>query len=114
MLVTHDQIEFIARALYDAQDCARGWDREPERLRQAFRQDAQAITTVLFAAEAEDDPSGCRKVHRRIVVESDVFQTCSAISLTSARLVARSRDQIRYSKARIAQSWALLRSQTQA
>jgi hypothetical protein len=39
----------IAKAFYALQDEARGWDREPERLKEAFRQDARAAIAMVDA-----------------------------------------------------------------
>jgi hypothetical protein len=47
-----DDVEFIAMAFYALQDEVRGWDREPERLREAFRQDAR-VAIAMVDAEAE-------------------------------------------------------------
>ncbi|QRM34130.1 hypothetical protein [Microvirga sp. VF16] len=129
MLVTKDEVEVIAQTLYDAQDCARGWDREPERLKQPFRQCAQAVIAAVDETGGQAgplgiqahrlessrkatavDPSGCGGERRRAVDQSEAVQACSVACQTSAMLVARSRELIRYSKARIAQSVALLRS----
>ncbi|MBQ0820711.1 hypothetical protein KBI52_10890 [Microvirga sp. HBU67558] len=109
MIETQGKIEDIARTLYDAQDCARGWNREPEQLKQPFRQYAQALTTVLIVAADEISSDDYGEPGGRVAVESEVFQACSAASQTSARLVAQSWHQIRSSRARIAQSRALLR-----
>ncbi len=43
---TESAIEAVARAFYDLQDCARGWDREPERLKERFLCDAWAAVAV--------------------------------------------------------------------
>jgi hypothetical protein len=44
-----DEIECIAKAFYALQDDARGWDREPERLKEAFRQDARTAIAMVDA-----------------------------------------------------------------
>jgi hypothetical protein len=44
-----DEVECIAKAFYALQDEARGWDREPERLKEAFRQDARAAIAMVDA-----------------------------------------------------------------
>jgi hypothetical protein len=61
-----DDLEFIARAFYALQDEARGWDREPETLKETFRRDARtAITMVDAEAEARHQASrGGSIVHR--------------------------------------------------
>ncbi|QRM34112.1 hypothetical protein [Microvirga sp. VF16] len=53
-----DEIECIAKAFYALQDGVRGWDREPERLKEAFRQDARA-TLALIDAEIEARRQAC-------------------------------------------------------
>jgi hypothetical protein len=58
-----DEVECIAKAFYALQDEARGWDREPERLKEAFRQDARtAIAMVDAGIEAR------RQVHNSSTV----------------------------------------------
>jgi hypothetical protein len=47
-------VEFVAKAFYDLQEGARGWDREPERLKEPFRQYARDAIALL-------DPAGGRK-----------------------------------------------------
>jgi hypothetical protein len=44
-----DDVDCIAKAFYALQDEARGWDREPERLKEAFRQDARAAMAMVDA-----------------------------------------------------------------
>jgi hypothetical protein len=44
-----DDVDCIAKAFYALQDEARGWDREPERLKEAFRQDARAAIAMVDA-----------------------------------------------------------------
>ena len=44
-----DEVECIAKAFYVLQDDARGWDREPERLKEAFRQDARTAMAMVDA-----------------------------------------------------------------
>jgi hypothetical protein len=44
-----NEVECIAKAFYALQDEARGWDREPERLKEAFRQDARAAIAMVDA-----------------------------------------------------------------
>ncbi len=44
-----DDVECIAKAFYALQDEARGWDREPERLKEAFRHDARAAIAMVDA-----------------------------------------------------------------
>jgi hypothetical protein len=54
-----DDVEFIARAFYALQDEVRGWDREPEPLKETFRRDARtAITMVDAEAEARHQANG--------------------------------------------------------
>jgi hypothetical protein len=47
-----DDVDCIAKAFYALQDEARGWDREPERLKEAFRQDARAAIAMVDAGIA--------------------------------------------------------------
>jgi hypothetical protein len=49
--MNQSEIEAVARALYEIQDGARGWHREPERLKTRFRRDAQAAIAALDEAE---------------------------------------------------------------
>jgi hypothetical protein len=46
------EIEAVARALYEIQDGARGWNREPEQLKTQFRRDAQTAIGMLAEAES--------------------------------------------------------------
>jgi len=41
------EIEAVARAFYGAMEEARGWDREPERLKERVRSDARAAIATL-------------------------------------------------------------------
>jgi hypothetical protein len=41
------EVEFVARALYDAEDDAQCWDREPEILKEEFRRYARQAITLL-------------------------------------------------------------------
>ena len=41
------EIEAVAQAFYEVMDGARGWQREPERLRARFRADARAAIAAL-------------------------------------------------------------------
>jgi hypothetical protein len=45
--MTQDEVEYVAQALYDAQECARGWRREPEILKERFRREARATIETL-------------------------------------------------------------------
>jgi len=55
-----DDVEYIAKAFYALQDEARGWDREPERLKEAFRRDARtAIAMVDAEIKARRQASAC-------------------------------------------------------
>ena len=47
MAATNAEIEAVARAFYNLQDCARGWDREPERLKVGFLSLASLAMTAL-------------------------------------------------------------------
>jgi hypothetical protein len=47
-------VEFVAKAFYALQEEARGWDREPERLKEPFRRYARDAIALL-------DPTGDRK-----------------------------------------------------
>ncbi|MCB5175791.1 hypothetical protein [Microvirga lenta] len=44
-------VEAVAKAFYDLQDGARGWDREPEVLKEPFREYARAAIALLHQAE---------------------------------------------------------------
>jgi hypothetical protein len=41
------QVEFVARALYDAEDDAQCWECEPEILKEEFRQYARQAIALL-------------------------------------------------------------------
>ncbi len=45
--MTDSRIEAVARAFYSTQDCARGWDREPEWLKEQFLMLARAAVDIL-------------------------------------------------------------------
>jgi hypothetical protein len=47
-------VEFVAKAFYDLQEDARGWDREPEVLRESFRRYARDAIALI-------DPIGDKK-----------------------------------------------------
>lgn len=47
--VPENAIEAVARAMYEAQECARGWKREPELLKTKFRKAAQAAVETVDA-----------------------------------------------------------------
>jgi hypothetical protein len=58
-----DEVECIAKAFYALQDEARAWDREPERLKVAFRQDARAAIAMVDAGiEARRQASNSKTV----------------------------------------------------
>jgi PAS domain-containing protein len=64
--VVKGEIETVARALYDAQECCRGWEREPELLRARFRKAAHA------AIEAVDR----HRCIAPIIVAGDIRNAC--------------------------------------
>ena len=41
------EVEFVARAMYDAEDDAQVWDREPEILKEEFRRYAREAIALL-------------------------------------------------------------------
>ena len=47
--IMNQQIEFVARALYEAEDDAMAWEAEPEILKEEFRQYARAAMALLAA-----------------------------------------------------------------
>ncbi|WP_457092161.1 hypothetical protein [Microvirga sp. P5_D2] len=47
------QIEFIARALYEAEDDAMAWEAEPEILKEEFRHYARAALALLATEEQQ-------------------------------------------------------------
>jgi hypothetical protein len=49
--MNQSEIEAVARAMSELQDGARGWGREPERLKVRFRRDAQTAIAMLDEAE---------------------------------------------------------------
>jgi hypothetical protein len=50
-------VEFVAKAFYDLQEGARGWDREPDALREPFRRYARDAIALLEPV-SEKKPSG--------------------------------------------------------
>jgi hypothetical protein len=50
--MTEDEVEAVARALYESLENVRGWGREPERLKQQFRQDARVAIAAIDQHEA--------------------------------------------------------------
>lgn len=52
MGVTEDEVEAVARALYDTLECARGWEREPRILKERLRHSAQAVIEELDSHRA--------------------------------------------------------------
>ncbi|HZH50816.1 MAG TPA: hypothetical protein VEZ16_02940 [Microvirga sp.] len=59
---TVDAVEAVARAFYDLQDDARGWEREPEVLKEPFREYAR--TAIALLHEMED--------HRQVAVSQHI------------------------------------------
>jgi hypothetical protein len=51
--IMNQQIEFIARALYEAEDDAMAWEAEPEILKDEFRHYARAAMALLAAEEKQ-------------------------------------------------------------
>ena len=51
MSETIDAVEAVAKAFYELQDDARGWEREPEVLKEPFREFARAAIAMLHQAE---------------------------------------------------------------
>jgi hypothetical protein len=43
----HDEIESVARAFYLTAECSRGWDREPEILKEGFRARARLVINTV-------------------------------------------------------------------
>ena len=48
------EVEYVARALYEAEDDALLWDAEPEILKEEFRRYAQAAIAMLPRKELRD------------------------------------------------------------
>jgi len=48
------QVEYVARAFYDAEDDAQVWDREPEILKEEFRRLAREAIALLNQQRAEE------------------------------------------------------------
>ncbi|WP_114769344.1 hypothetical protein [Microvirga subterranea] len=46
-----DSVDAVAKAFYDLQEGARGWEREPEVLKEPFREFARAAIAMLDQAE---------------------------------------------------------------
>lgn len=55
--MTGDEVEAVARALYETLENARGWDREPERLKQQLRKCARAAIGAIDKHEAPPPPA---------------------------------------------------------
>jgi hypothetical protein len=53
-----DEIEFVAQALYDALESARGWGREPEVLKARFRAEARAAIAAFDERNEITAPGG--------------------------------------------------------
>jgi len=47
MATNAEAVEFVAKAFYDLQDGARGWEQEPEILKEPFREYARAAIALL-------------------------------------------------------------------
>ncbi|PVE22376.1 hypothetical protein DC522_21595 [Microvirga sp. KLBC 81] len=55
----NQEVEYVARALYEAEDDALIWEAEPEILKEEFRRYARAAIAMLPRQEPE-----ARKVHK--------------------------------------------------
>jgi hypothetical protein len=62
MVDTVDAVESVARAFYALQDNARGWEREPEALREPFREYARAAIALLHETKHEERVSPVDRV----------------------------------------------------
>ena len=51
--IMNQQIEFVARALYEAEDDAMAWEVEPEILKEEFRHYARSALALLAAEEKQ-------------------------------------------------------------
>lgn len=49
----NQQIEFVARALYEAEDDAMAWEAEPEILKDEFRRYARAALALMAAEDKQ-------------------------------------------------------------
>ncbi len=45
--MNQDEIETLAQALYSAEECTRGWHREPDVIKERYRRDACAALAAL-------------------------------------------------------------------
>jgi hypothetical protein len=52
--IMNEQIEYVARAFYDAECDAQVWDREPEILKEEFRQYAREALALLAQHQDEE------------------------------------------------------------
>lgn len=64
------QVEAVARAFFDVEEDARGWDDVPEELKELFRRDARAAIALLGVSQAEASselfsPAGAFDMHPR-------------------------------------------------
>ncbi|WP_457093581.1 hypothetical protein [Microvirga sp. P5_D2] len=55
--MTEDEVEAVARALYESLENARGWGREPELLKQKFRRHARIAIATIDQREALTSPA---------------------------------------------------------
>jgi len=51
--MTDEEVEAVARAFYESLDGARGWEMEPLRLKERFREQARVAIAALEQHEAE-------------------------------------------------------------
>ncbi|QRM32969.1 hypothetical protein [Microvirga sp. VF16] len=73
--MNQSEIEAVARALYEIQEGARGWHREPLRLKTRFRREVQAAIAALDKAEHRSRASrSAARPHDGIVITIDPHQ----------------------------------------
>ncbi|MFC4173451.1 PAS domain-containing protein [Microvirga sp. GCM10011540] len=83
-----DEVEAVARAFYNAQDAVRGWNREPEVLKEGFRRDARA---AIEALDEHREVTASRKIKPLVVAEElggvrDVLLNSQEVSVMSIPL----------------------------
>jgi hypothetical protein len=73
--MNQSKIEAVARALYEIQDGAPGWNREPEQLKTRFRRDAQTAIAMLDEAKRRSRASRSSACsHDAIVISTEPHQ----------------------------------------
>ena len=77
------EIETVARSLYEAQENARGWEREPERLKVAFREHVRSAIGMLdeAASTLTQQPIRALRVHGPLERAGERFLHSAEVSI---------------------------------